>query len=69
MFQASPVLVGDTLYLLSTKGRMILVRAARTFEQIGQNELPESFTASPAFAPGRIYLRGSRHLYCIENQQ
>ncbi len=69
VFQASPVLVGDILYLLSTKGRMILVKAARTFEQIGQNELPESFTASPAFAPGRIYLRGSRHLYCIENRR
>jgi outer membrane protein assembly factor BamB len=70
MFQASPSLANGTLYLLSTKGRMMLVKASKTFEQIGQNELPEeTFTASPAFGPGRIYLRGSRHLYCIENQK
>lgn len=69
MFHASPCLVKDILYLLSTKGRMFLVKADRTFEQIGQNDLPETFTASPAFAPARIYLRGSRHLYCIENQK
>ncbi|HET6429589.1 MAG TPA: PQQ-binding-like beta-propeller repeat protein [Phycisphaerae bacterium] len=26
---------------------------------------PETFSASPAFMDGRIYIRGSQHLYCI----
>ncbi|MHC4715997.1 MAG: hypothetical protein ACYS5V_03445, partial [Planctomycetota bacterium] len=29
---------------------------------------PETFKASPAFADGRIYIRGSKHLYCISEE-
>ncbi len=68
MFQASPVLVGDTLLLLSTKGKMMRIKADRVFEKLGENELADTFTASPAFGPGRIYLRGAKHLYCIQAQ-
>lgn len=68
MFQASPSLVGERLYLLSEEGRMTIAGAGRTFETIGHNELGEKTLASPAFAPGRIYLRGIDHLYCIGTQ-
>ncbi len=35
------------------------------FKETGRAELDEECGASPSFAPGRIYLRGKEHLYCI----
>lgn len=64
-YLASPSLAAGRLYLLNQAGRMTIAEAGRTFTQLAQNELGEKTFASPAFAPGRIYLRGSEHLYCI----
>jgi outer membrane protein assembly factor BamB len=64
-FQASPSLAGDWLLLLSEEGVMHRVRAARDFEKGPVSELKEATFASPAFARGRIYIRGVKHLYCI----
>lgn len=64
-FQASPSLVGQTLYLLSVKGTMILAEAGRPYKEIGQCELGEKCYACPAFAAGKIVLRGQNNLYCI----
>lgn len=68
MFQASGSLVDQILYLQSTKGKMILLKAGSVFEKVAENELGEEIFASAAFAPGRIYLRGTHHLYCIETK-
>ena len=65
-FEASPCLVGGRLYLLDNAGVMHIVAAGRTAGIIGRAELGESCPgASPAFAAGRIYIRGQEHLYCI----
>lgn len=66
-FFASPVLIGDTIYLLSVKGRTYRVAAAETFRQQGINALPDKFYASPAFVSGRMFLRGSDFLWCIQS--
>jgi outer membrane protein assembly factor BamB len=65
MCQASPSLVGDKLYVLDEKGTMHIGSAGATFEPLAVCELGERCTASPAFAQGRIYIRGEKHLYCI----
>jgi outer membrane protein assembly factor BamB len=65
-FHASPVLIGQTLYLLSAKGRTYRVAAAETFQQIGVSSVPDKFSASPAFLSGRIFIRGSAFLWCIQ---
>ncbi len=67
-FMASPSLIGDMLMLVGMKGRTLWIRAGRAFEMISECELGEEIFASPAFHPGRIYLRGTNHLYCIESQ-
>jgi len=64
-FRASPSLVGDKLYFLSHKGVMYIVQAGSEYKELGKCELGEECFASPAFADGRIYLRGAKHLYCI----
>jgi outer membrane protein assembly factor BamB len=46
---------------------MIIAQAGRSYKEIGRCELGEDCYASPAFADGRIYIRGVENLYCIGN--
>jgi len=64
-FLASPSLVGDKLYLLTEKGVMIIAEARPEYKELKRCELGEKTYASPAFANGRIYIRGVKNLYCI----
>lgn len=63
--QASPTLVGGRLYVLSTKGTVIVTEAGRQFKELARTEMGEPLFASPAFVNQRIFLRGSKNLYCI----
>lgn len=65
VFMASPTLVGDTLYLLSENGTMILIDSGPAFKEICRSDLGEKCYASPAFAPGRIFIRTKENLFCI----
>jgi outer membrane protein assembly factor BamB len=62
---ASPSLVGDKMYLLSDKGNMFIIKADAEYKLLGKSALGEECRASPAFADGRIYIRGKKNLYCI----
>ena len=64
-FLASPSLVGSNLYLLSEKGVMFIAEAESEYKEFAKCELDEKCHASPAFADGRIYIRGVENLYCI----
>jgi len=64
-FRASPSLVGDSVYLLSEKGTMFIIEAGLEYKERARCELGEGCCASPAFADGRIYIRGLENLYCI----
>jgi outer membrane protein assembly factor BamB len=65
-FQASPSLFHGRIHLLSTKGVMISGEGTKEgFKETGRATLGENTGASPAFAPGRIFLRGKKNLYCI----
>jgi outer membrane protein assembly factor BamB len=64
-FLASPSLVGNKLYLLSEKGIMIIAEFDPEYKELTRCELGEKCHASPAFADGRIYIRGIKNLYCI----
>lgn len=64
-FKASPVLVGDMVYLPAADGSMFVFRLADKFELLHTCKIEEDTAASPAFAGGRIYIRGATNLYCI----
>jgi len=68
-FTASPSLVGKNIYLLDEEGGMFIIELGDEFKQLARYELGEECHASPAFADGRIYIRGVDHLYCIENKE
>ncbi len=64
-FYASPVLVGDYVYLMDRTGVMRIFEAADAYKAVGEGRLGESSLCTPAFAAGRIYIRGDKHLFCI----
>jgi len=69
MFQASPSIVGDWLYLLSEEGVTYRVKAAKEIEQAKETSfLDEWLKASPAFMDGRIFIRGDLNLYCVGSE-
>ena len=64
--KSSPSLVDGRLYVLAENGTMFIGTAGKTgYTLETQSALGERCNASPAFMPGRIYIRGTRHLYCI----
>jgi len=44
---------------------MHIIQAGRSGTILGEPELGEEGFALPVFADGRIYLRGTEHLFCI----
>jgi outer membrane protein assembly factor BamB len=67
-FYASPAMAGDRIYLINRKGKVYIVGNGRKLEELGKADLGERCDTSPAFADGRMYIRGKTHLYCIEEQ-
>jgi outer membrane protein assembly factor BamB len=64
-FYASPVLVGDRVYLMDRKGVTTVFKLGDQFEKLAQNPLGEKADCTPAFPEGRIYFRSEKNLYCV----
>jgi outer membrane protein assembly factor BamB len=64
-FNASPVLSGQHLYLVSADGVTTVIEATRTFREVARSTLEDKFHASPAIVGGRLFLRGHAHLYAL----
>jgi len=65
---SSPSLVAGKLYVLSIEGTMFIgTPGEEEFTLEASNPLGEQCFATPAFMPGRIYIRGKENLYCIGN--
>lgn len=62
---ASPVAAGDDILIISEKGQVAVLKAGDEFEQVSKVELGEGVFATPALADGRVYIRGTAHLYCF----
>jgi outer membrane protein assembly factor BamB len=62
---ASPTIVGNRLYAITTKGTVIVVEVARQFKALARMEMGEKISASPAIVGGRIFIRGAKHLFGI----
>jgi outer membrane protein assembly factor BamB len=63
--QSSPGMVGGRVLVLSEKGVAVVVEAGRQYKEVARSELPDKFLASPAFAGGKMYLRGATNLWCV----
>jgi outer membrane protein assembly factor BamB len=64
-FWGSPVIAGDKLYAVNTKGRTFVVQLGEKPKLLARNDLDDTIHATPAVANGCIYLRSDKYLYCI----
>lgn len=64
---ASPVIADGKIYYLSRLGRVAVIAAKPSFEQLQINTLDDrsAFNASPAVGGDNLFLRSDRFLYCI----
>lgn len=54
------------VYVTGREGTTIVVRHGPKFEVLATNRLSEGIDASPVIVGKQLYLRGAKHLYCIE---
>ena len=65
---ASPVLIGEKLYVVSRAGGTYVFDAAPKFRQVARNRFASDssdFNATPAVSGGQLFLRSNRFLYCV----
>jgi outer membrane protein assembly factor BamB len=62
---ASPVLAEGKVYLMDKKGVMHIFMADQKYTVVSESPLGEGSSCTPAFAEGKIIIRGNKHLFCI----
>ncbi len=61
---SSLAIAGDLLFVSNNLGTTVLLKPGREYAEVSRNEL-EGFSSSPFFDGERIYIRASKHLYCL----
>lgn len=64
-FYASPIVADKMVYFLDRSGVMHIVEASSEYKLISESALGETADCTPAFSDKKIYIRGSKNLYCI----
>jgi outer membrane protein assembly factor BamB len=62
---ASPILAEGKVFLLDKKGIMHIFQADQSYKVVSQPALGEGSSCTPAFANGKIVIRGDKNLYCF----
>ncbi|MEM9478761.1 MAG: PQQ-binding-like beta-propeller repeat protein [Verrucomicrobiota bacterium] len=63
---ASPVGAAGRIYFTDRRGKVVVLEHGRELKVLATNQLDDQFHASPALAGRQLFLRGTRHLYCLE---
>ena len=63
---ASPVGASGRVYITGRDGTTLVIQRSRTLTELATNRLDDRFDASPALAGKQLFLRGAKHLYCLE---
>jgi outer membrane protein assembly factor BamB len=66
---ASLISSGDRLYAIGREGTALILKADRTYQKIATCSLVDGVDATPAMSYGRLYIRGSKCLWCIGSKQ
>ncbi|MEJ2110663.1 MAG: PQQ-binding-like beta-propeller repeat protein [Acidobacteriota bacterium] len=65
-FSASPLVIGDRVFLFSEDGDVYVLKTGPEFVVLDVNSLGEGMMATPAVSEGMMFVRGVKHLYCIQ---
>lgn len=68
-FYSSPMIADGKLYLFDTNGKGYVFAPGRTMKLLASSDMGEGVFATPAFADGCMYVRGSKHLFAIGKAQ
>lgn len=68
-FYSSPLLVQDRILIFNVKGSMFVLKPDRE-KLIIEDQIPlkEAVVSTPALANGSMWIRGIKHLYCIQSR-
>ncbi len=62
---SSPTYADGKLFMMDNDGVMRVYEFGKEMKLISENKLGEKAGTTPAFANGKIYIRGDKNLYCI----
>jgi outer membrane protein assembly factor BamB len=62
---SSPIAMPDGRIYFASAGKTFVVKAGPKFELLTTSDLGEPTATSAAVSGGRLYLKGSRHLFCV----
>jgi outer membrane protein assembly factor BamB len=65
---ASPVEADGRIYLTDRDGTTMVLERGDKLKVLSVNRLDEPIDASPAVVEKQLFLRGAKHLYCIEDE-
>ena len=68
-FTASPIAFEGKILLTSEDGDTFVVKAGPKHEILGTNSVGEPVYASPAVADGKIFIRGEKNIYCVQQSK
>ncbi len=63
---ASPVAAGGYVYLTGRSGTTVVIKDAENLEIVATNSVGEGVDATPAPVGEQLFIRGEKHLFCIE---
>ena len=64
-YYASPVIAGGILYAAREDGMVFSARVGAKFELLGENDMGEQILATPVPFDGKLLIRTSENLYCV----
>ncbi len=67
-FYASPLTAAGRVYFVDRNGTTVVLKAGDTVDVLEVNKLDEPIDASPVAVGKQLFLRGTKHLYCIETK-
>lgn len=64
---ASPVAANGYVYLTDRDGTTVVIRDSNEFEIVATNSVEETVDATPVPVDNQLFIRGEKHLFCIQN--
>ena len=64
---ASPVAAGGYVFLTDRAGTTVVIKESDDFQIVATNSVGETVDATPAPVGEQLFIRGEKHLFCIEN--
>jgi outer membrane protein assembly factor BamB len=63
---ASPIAAGGYIYLTGRSGTTMVIRDGEKLEIVSKNSVGETVDATPAPVDNQLFIRGEKHLFCIQ---